>query len=97
MNEVRLTGKVLNAYINDNGHFTCTVAVVHDHYVDGFNNVSESVFRAFLANKERSKRIDVIKGDKVMITGYLRLDRRLSNTGNERKHVNLYIKEIELV
>lgn len=97
MNEVRLTGKVLNAYTNENGHFTCTVAVVHDHYVDGFNNVSESVFRAFLADKERSKRIDVIKGDRVMITGYLRLDRRLSNTGNERKHVNLYIKEIELV
>lgn len=97
MNEVRLTGKVLNAYINENGHFTCTVAVVHDHYVDGFNNVSESVFRAFLADKAKSEHVDIIKGDRVMITGYLRLDRRLSNTGNERKHVNLYIKEIELV
>lgn len=97
MNEVRLTGKVLNAYINENGHFTCTIAVVHDHYVDGFNNVSESVFRAFLADKAKSEHVDIIKGDRVMITGYLRLDRRLSNTGNERKHVNLYIKEIELV
>lgn len=97
MNEVKLSGKVLNAYINEQGYFTVTIATLHDHYVDDYNNSSESKFRAFLMNKEKSKHIDIIKGDRVMITAYLKQDITLSATGNERKRVNIYIKDIELI
>ena len=95
MNELRISGKVLEAYINDYGHLTVTLAVVHDHVVDGYNNTTESILRCFLADKERSKSIEVEKGDRVEITGYLRQDRRLSPSGQERKRVNIYIKDIK--
>lgn len=95
-NDLRLAGKVLNAYVDEQGHFVCTVAVVHDHYVDGFNNTTESIFRAFLMDRAKSAHVDVQPGDRVLISGYLRQDRRLTNTGNERKHNTVYIRGIEV-
>ena len=97
INELRIDGKVLNSYVNDDGYFICTIANVHDHVVDGFNNVSESVFRAFLMDKGKSAHLDIQKGDKVLITGYLRQDHSMTRSGNEHKRTNLYIKDIELV
>lgn len=97
MNEVHLTGKVMNAYVNADGYFTCIFSNVHDHHVNGFNDISESVFRGFLPDTERSKHISIVKGDRVMITGHLRQDRKITSGDNERKRINLYIDEIELV
>ena len=97
MNELRITGRVLNAYVNESGHFTCVIACMHDHYVNGFNTTSESVFRAFLPDVERSKHIDIIKGDEVLLTGYIRLDNRVSATGVRHQRLNVYIRDIELV
>lgn len=97
MNELIITGKVLNAYINDNGHFTCTIATVHDHFVDGFNYVDETIFRCFLPNREKSKAIDIIKGDKVKMTGYIKQDHYLNKNGKPRKKLNIYAKSIELI
>jgi len=97
MNELKLSGKVLNCYIDERGWFVCTIAVKHQHRINGVDIDSESILRTFLADKEKSAHVDVIRGDQVMITGYLRKDIRLSNTGKERSDVNIYIKEIELV
>ena len=96
MNEVRIDGKALNAYLNDEGHFVCVVATVHDHFVNGYNNVSESVIRCFLPDRLKSKEIDVIKGDRVSIVGYLRQDHFLNSRGKEKKRVNVYIKDITI-
>lgn len=96
MNELTLSGEVVSAYRNENNHFVCTILVNHNHMVNGYNDRSESAIRCFLADKEKSKHINIKYGDRVIIKGYLRQDHRLSNTGKERKSVNVYIKDIRL-
>ena len=97
MNEIRLTGKVLSCYIDKRGFFSAIIANVHEHSVNGQTDTIESVFRAVLPHVEKSKHIDIIKGDKVLVTGYLKTDRSVSAGGNEHRRNNIYIKEIDIV
>lgn len=97
MNEVKLSGKVLKAFIDDNGFFVCTVAVLHEHTINGFTEGYESIIRCHLADKIRSQEMAIFQGDRVIVNGYLRQDRRLSATGQERKALRVYIKDIELI
>ena len=96
MNQLKISGKVLNAYTDDYGHFVCTISVLHNHVVDGNDIGSESIFSACLPDRDRSAEVDVVKGDMVVIDGYIRQDRRLSATGKERRSTALYINEIRL-
>lgn len=97
LNDVRLSGKVICAYIDDEGYFVCTFSCLHEDEIDGKVNTYPSVFRGRLMNKEKSAHMDIVKGDKITVIGYLKQDITLSKTGNERKRMNLYIKELDLV
>lgn len=97
MNEFRVIGKVITAYVNKDGHYVCTVANVHDHYIDGFNIPSETFIRGFMTDKEKSSRTNVVKGDRVMLTGYFKQDITLTKSGNEKKRLNLYLTDIKLL
>ena len=94
MNELKLSGKVLNSYINEDGFLTLTIAVPHDHVVNGYNHVSESVFRIFLPDREKSLEYDVQVDDQVEVSGHLKQDRKLTRTGNEHKRINIYISSL---
>lgn len=91
-NEIKLRGKVLRAYVNDDGHLVVTLAVLHPHYVDGVNIGSESVFRCVMADRKRSESLDVLEGDSLEVEGYLRLDRHLSVSGREHKNLTVYME-----
>jgi len=95
MNEVRITGHVSNAYLDDNGHLNCTIICTHDHFIDGYNNASQSYIRGRLLNKAVSKEADIYDGDDVFIIGHLRQDIKYNNSGNYKRSVNLYIDHIE--
>ena len=98
MNEVRLTGKVLNCYVhNVTGVFICKTAVVHDHYIGNQTISCVSVFTVVMQNENKGKHLDILPGDKVMITGYLKVDHKTSATGNDHASIRVYAKEIELV
>ena len=92
MNEVRISGHVSNAYIDNNGHLSvCT----HDHYVDGYNDVTRTYVRAFMLDRTASKAADIHEGDDVFITGHLKQDIKYNSSGNFHRKVNLYIDHIE--
>lgn len=96
MNEVRMSGKVLNAYIaEDSGWYVITMAVVHNHKVNGLDVPSETVIRGYIADNEKAKDVDILTGDKISIKGYIRQDIRISKTGKTRDHLQLYIEEWE--
>lgn len=98
MNEVKLTGKVLNCYISENtGALITKVAVPHDHIIGKENIRCESVFNTIMVDENAIKKTDVMQGDKVMITGHLKLDHRKSLTGNEHQSLKVYADEIEVV
>lgn len=97
MDEIKLSGKVISPYIDKRGFFSVIISTVHEHTVDDIPDATESVFRAVLPNREKSKTIDIMKGDKVNIVGYLKQDRSITSGGNEHKRVNIYIKEIDVV
>ena len=95
MNEVRISGHVSNAYIDDNGHLCCTIVCTHDHYVDGYNDVAQTYVRGFMLDRAASKAADIHDGDDVSITGHLKQDIKHNSTGNFHRKVNLYIDHIE--
>lgn len=97
MNEIKLSGKVISPYIDKRGFLSVIISTVHEHTVNGMSDATESVFRAVLADKEKSKNFDIMKGDKVSVVGYLKQDMSISSGGNEHKRVNIYIKDIEVI
>lgn len=96
MNEIKLSGKVISPYIDKRGFFSVIISTVHEHTIDDIPDATESVFRAVLPNREKSKSLNIQKGDKVSIVGYLKQDRTISSGGNEHKRVNIYIKTIDV-
>lgn len=98
MNDVKLTGKVLNCYIHEKtGAFICKIAVTHDHIIGRHSISCESVFNVVMQDDAKIKHLDVAQGDNVMITGYLKLDIKKSNVGNEHRKLTVYATEIETV
>jgi len=98
MNEVRLTGKVLNCYIHEKtGAFICKIAVTHDHIIGRHSISCESVFNVVMQDDDKIKKLDVTQGDNVMITGYLKLDIKQSLNNNEHRKLMVYATEIETV
>ena len=75
MNDVRLTGRVLNAYRHDlSGAFITKIAVRHDHIVGRQSISCESVFNVVMLDEAKINLADWKTGDTVMITGYLKVD-----------------------
>ena len=96
MNEVRLSGKVTKAFLKDDGVFVMRLAVKYDHKIGGENVRCESVFGIVMTDTAKARHLDVIAGDNVLVTGYLRIDFRLSNTGQERQKLTIYASDIEV-
>ncbi len=97
MNEVKLSGKVMNAYVhNTTGFLMVVIACVHEHTVNGYKDVCESIIRGCLPDKVKSRKLDIQKGDMVEMTGYLKQDHSLTSGGNEHKKVTLYLTDIHL-
>ena len=98
MNDVRLTGKVLNCYIHDaTGALIVKIAVRHDHYV-GKQTVSvESVFNVVMLDETKIKTIDIATGDLIDITGYLKVDFKESKKGNEHRKLMVYATDIKVI
>lgn len=98
MNEVKLTGKVLNCYVNEQtGALITKVAVPHDHVIGTQNIRCESVFNTIMTDDKAIKKTDVMQGDKVLITGHLKLDHKQSLSGNDHQSLKVYADEIEVV
>lgn len=95
MNEVRLSGKVTKAYTK-NGTFLMRIACKYDHKIGTEIIRCESSFPVIMSDTEKVKHLDVLTGDTVLVTGYLRVDFRLSNTGQERQKLNIYASDIEV-
>lgn len=96
MNEVRLAGKVTKAYTKDDGTFVMRIACKYDHKIGTQTIRCESSFPVIMTDTAKARHLDVIAGDIVLVTGYLRVDFRLSNTGQERQKLNIYATEIEV-
>lgn len=98
MNEVRLTGRVLNAYKHDlSGAFITKIAVRHDHIVGRQSISCESVFNVIMLDEAKIKLADWKTGDTVMVTGYLKVDFKKSAKGNEHQKLMVYATEIEII
>ena len=94
-NEVRLAGKVLNAYMSDTGAFICKILVPHEHYVGNQKMDCESVFTTVMTDDVSIRRTDIIQGDKVLLTGYIKLDFKRTLGGNQHQKLQIYATEIE--
>lgn len=98
MNEVRVTGKVLNIYVHDmTGALITKIAVRHDHIVGRQSISCESVFNVVMVDESKIKLVDCKAGDIVMVTGYLKVDFKKSEKGNEHQKLTVYATEIEVV
>lgn len=97
MNEVRLSGKVTKAYKKDDGTFIARIACKYDHKIGTETMRCESVFSVVMGDTAKARHLDVIVGDTVLVTGYLKIDFRLSKTGQERQKLSIYASEIELI
>lgn len=96
MNEVRLSGKVTKAYTKNDGIFVMRIACKYDHKIGTQTIRCESSFPVIMSDTAKASHLDVIAGDMVLVTGYLRVDFRLSSTGQERQKLNIYASEIEV-
>ena len=98
MNDVRLTGRVLNTYFHElSGALITKIAVRHDHIVGRQVISCESVFNTVMLDEAKMKTADWKTGDDVMITGYLKVDFKKSPKGNEHSKLMVYATEIEVV
>lgn len=99
MNEVKLSGKVLNCYIHDKtGALIVKIAVVHDHKIGRQVMNTESVFNVVMCDEDAMKRTDVQQGDIVNINGYLKVDiTKSSFSDNEHRKLKVYASDIEVV
>ena len=98
MNEVRLTGKVLNSYKHDmTGALITKIAVRHDHIVGRQTISCESVFNVVMLDEAKINLADWKQGDVIMVTGYLKVDFHKSPRGNEHQKLMVYATEIEIV
>lgn len=96
MNEVRLTGKVLNAYQKDNSCLIAKIACTHEHILGTEKIRCESIFSVVMTDSTKINLVEFSVGDTVLVTGYLKIDFRLSNTGQERKKLTIYATNIEI-
>lgn len=95
MNEVRMTGKVLNIYRDNLSDALITkVAVIHDHFIGNSNKTMrvESKFTTVMTDESRISRVDAKPGDKVMITGYIKQD--FTNSNHQKNMI--YATDIEV-
>ena len=92
MNELRVTGKVLNRYVHESGVGICKIAVPHEHDVIGLSVSGESVFNVIMIDRHKFDNLDFRKGDTVLVTGYIKAD--YNNTGH--KSLKVYATNIEV-
>ena len=95
MNEVRMTGKVLNIYRDNQSDALITkVAVIHDHFIGNSNKTMrvESKFTTVMTDESRISRVYAKPGDKVMITGYIKQD--FTNSNHQKNMI--YATDIEV-
>ena len=98
MNEVRLTGRVLNVYIHEQtGALITKIAVPHDHKIGTQSIRCESIFNTVMTDTAKIETVDVMQGDKVMITGHLKVDFKKTVGGNERQFLKVYADDIEVI
>ena len=99
MNEVRLEGTVIKSSLDPRGFLVVTLAVMHDHWVDGNNIPSRSFIVGMLPDKKRSENIALFKNERIAISGYLRDDVWMAGFGGqkERRKMRLYITEIHTI
>ncbi len=96
MNELKLTGKILNIYRDNLSDALITkVAVMHDHFIGNTNQTErvESKLTTVMTNEELIQRVYAKRGDTVMITGYVKLD----YTRSDHRKNTLYATKIEVV
>jgi len=96
MNEVKLTGKVLNIYRDNLSDALITkVAVLHDHFIGNSNKTMrvESKFTTVMTNEEQIQRVYAQPGDKVMITGYIKQD--FTNSNHQKNMI--YATDIKVI
>lgn len=97
MNEVRITGKVLNIYEDNRTHnIVCKLSVPHTHVTGNQSLVVESIFKCIVADDSCKRKVDAQKGDHVLLTGYLKQDITMSLTGNTHERNMVYVKELEV-
>jgi len=97
LNEVKLSGRVLNCYIHNTGALITKVAVPHDHCVGSDTIRCESIFNTIMTDRTKIETSDVMKGDTVEIKGHLKLDLVETSGGNERKTVKIYADDIKVL
>lgn len=95
MNEVRISGRLLSAHEKLDGVLTMKVSCMHDHIQGKENMRCESLFSVVMADTAKAKKVDITIGSNVLITGYLKIDHRLSATGQERQKLTIYATEVE--
>ena len=96
MNEVKLTGKVLNIYRSNLSEALITkVSVMHDHFIGNSNKTMrvESKFNTVMTDESKISLVDAKKGDMVLITGYIKQD---FNKSDHDKNM-IYATSIEVV
>lgn len=98
MNEIKLTGRLLNIYQDSKSeNLVAKIAVMHDHKI-GYETIRvESVFTAIMSDFSKISTIDAKAGDNVMLTGYLKVDFKQTLGGNEHKKVMIYFTNLEVL
>ena len=98
MNEVKVSGKVLNCFISENsGALVVKIAVSHEHIMGKYSDHIESVFKVFMIDERKIPAVDVMTGDTVMVTGYLKVDHTISPRGNDHQALKVYATDIEVI
>ena len=97
MNEVRLTGKVLNCYIDDRTqNFVAKLAVSYNHTIGRHTIGYESIIPVIMADEHKIPHLDVRQRDTVLVEGYLHLEEKISQKGNSHKTLRVYATNIEV-
>jgi hypothetical protein len=102
-NEVILEGNVLNCYIDDQtGALIVKMAVCFDHHVGKHIIPDESVFKIIMTDEKAIKETDIRQGQYVRMTGYVRLDIKISKTEkkegekkNKHEYIHIYALKYE--
>ena len=94
MNEVKLSGTVLNCYIHaPTDALIIKLAVPHNHYIGKTVIGCEPAFTVIMNDADKIKNISVSTGEEIMITGYLHLDIKVTkSTKSDRENIHKIIK-----
>lgn len=95
-NELILEGNVLNCYIdNQTGALIVKMAVCFDHHIGKHIILDEKVFKIIMTDEKAIKETDIRQGQYVRMTGYVRLDYKISEKGNKHDYIHLYALKYE--